>query len=442
MLRLLACPSCRIGFDAVIHAGEVERIDFGFLRCPRCAVVVPVLDGFVMFTEPLLHEGLATPSALRAMALRLFGDEPGFRAYQRDKRQRGVIESYAAFAPFNESTRSIEPILPLAVASMREGDVILDTWCRTGYSGEWLAGRFPRQRVVSLWEGNSSVLGYRGFRHLLGSGQRANNLDIVFCTLEKPLPFRDGAFGLVHAYDSLHRYGLSPFAGECLRVARDDAAILFPHLHLSNSEPEPFFERGCHQYHGRDYRAWLDQVAGNGQRRGWVMDEARVFNGPDVAELIDEPDTTHYNGMVVILPEPLAGQASRFVGTGGFPDPDTLDAVVITALDPSRSLAAAGVPRVPATIREAVGRVFLAPDGGVDIAATGESTDPVQAGNDASYLTDVIDKATSLNLGFVKIRLFSPVKVRPEGAQVKGDLHLTQAEIDRLLTIADTVMPR
>jgi len=174
--------------------------------------------------------------------------------------------------------------------------------------------------------------------------------------------------------------------------------------------------------------AWIDGAAVESARIT-VRRQTRVVS-------IIEPS------FLVILPEPLAGQASRFVGTGGFPDPDTLDAVVITALDPSRSLAAAGVPRVPATIREAVGRVFLAPDGGVDIAATGESTDPVQAGNDASYLTDVIDKATSLNLGFVKIRLFSPVKVRPEGAQVKGDLHLTQAEIDRLLTIADTVMPR
>ncbi|WP_170228830.1 hypothetical protein [Polyangium fumosum] len=31
---------------------------------------------------------------------------------------------------------------------------------------------------------------------------------------------------------------------------------------------------------------------------------------------------------------------------------------------------------------------------------------------------------------------------RAEGAQGKSDLHLTQAEIDRLLTLADTLMPR
>lgn len=301
---MFACASCRVGFDLVVHDETDVGVLRGFLRCPRCAIVVPVLDGLVMFTEVLLHEGQATAAALAAMAFRLFGSDASFTDYRREKMQRGVMESYAAFAPFNESMRSVEPLLPHAAATLRDRDAILDTWCRTGYSGEWLAGRFPRQQVVSLWEGNSSVLGYRGFRHLLGPGRRAGNLDIVFCDLDKPLPFRDGAFGLVHAYDSLHRYDLTPFAGECLRVARADAAILFPHLHLSNSEPQPFFERGCQQRHGRDYRAWLDRVTAVGERRGWVFSEAALFNGPELAALIDDYDTTHYNGMVAILPQP------------------------------------------------------------------------------------------------------------------------------------------
>ena len=303
LLDVLACPSCRIGFELTAHAGGDEEVASGFLRCPRCAIVVPILDGFVLFTETLLHAGQATPAALVDMASRLFGSAAAFDAYRRDKRQRGVLESYAAFAPFNESTRTLEPILPHATHCLRPADRILDAWCRTGWSGEWLAARFPAQRVVSLWEGNSSVLGYRGFRHLLGEGQHARNLDIVFCSLEKPLPFRDASFALVHAYDALHRYDLSPFGGECLRVARDDAAIVFPHLHLSNSEPEPFFERGCHQHHGRDYRAWLDLVVHGERRRGWVLGEPTVFNGPDVAALADDPDTVHYNGIVAILPE-------------------------------------------------------------------------------------------------------------------------------------------
>ncbi len=304
LLDLLVCPSCRVSFDATVHIEVDGRVELGFLQCPRCAIVTPVLDGLVMFSEPLLHAGLASAPLLAEMALCLFGTESGFRAYRRDKRERGLIESYAAFAPFNESTRAIAPILPHAGTVLSVGDAILDTWNRTGYSGEWLAGRFPRQHVVSLWEGNSSVLGYRGFRHLLGSQQRAGNLDIVFCNLDKPLPFCDKAFGLIHAYDSLHRYGLYPFAGECLRVAREDAAILFPHLHLSNSQPEPYFERGCEQRHGHDYRAWLDQVTTNGKRRGWVFSEAALFNGPELAELTDDPDTMHYNGMAAILPNP------------------------------------------------------------------------------------------------------------------------------------------
>ena len=316
LLDILACPSCRVGYELTAHLETGDGIALGFLRCPRCAIVIPVLDGLVLFTEPLLHAGLATAAALADMALQLFGNAAAFDDYRRDKLRRGVLESYAAFAPFNESTRVIEPILPHAVGTLREDDWILDTWCRSGWSGEWLAGRFPRQRVLSIWEGNSSVLGYRGFRHLLGPGQRAGNLDIVFCDLGKPLPFREAAFGMVHAYDSLHRYGLVPFAGECLRVARADAAVVFPHLHLSNSEPEPFFERGCRQLHGRDYRAWLDRITAGGRRCGWVLSEAAVFNGPDIAELVDEPDTEHYNGMVAILPQSPPPPTAMACGRG------------------------------------------------------------------------------------------------------------------------------
>ena len=301
LLELFVCPDCRVGFECVAHARTDETIESGFLRCPRCALTIPVLDGLVLFTEPLRDPDEATAPALAARASRLFGSVAEFDNYCRDKQRRGVIESYAAFAPFNESSRVIDSVLPHALGGLRDGDAILDLWCRTGWSGEWLAGRFPRQRVVSVWEGNRSVLGYRGFRHLLGSAQRAANLDIVFCDLGKPLPFRDGAFGMVHAHDCLHRYGLDPFAGECLRVARADAAVVFPHVHLSNSEPEPFFERGGVHLHGREYRAWLDRIALNG-RHGYVLSEAALFDGPDVAELIDDPDTSHYNGFIAILP--------------------------------------------------------------------------------------------------------------------------------------------
>lgn len=315
LLDVLACPSCGEAYEASSHRQSGQHLLQGYLSCSSCAVVVPVLEGFVFFTEPLLHAGLASPEHLQALAHKFFGIATEFWSYARQRRQRGALEPYAAFQPFNESSRAVEPLLPHAAAHLQSGDFILDTWCRTGWSGAWLAGLFPQQRVVSLWEGNSSVLGYKGFRHLLSS-ERADNLNVIFTHPEKPLPFRRDAFALLHGLDSLHRYGLYPFAGECLRVTCDDGALLFPHLHLSNSEPEPFFQRGCQQWHGRDYRAWLDRVTQGSGRRGYVFSEITLFTGPAIAELCDESDTTHYNGAVAILPaasvpQPLPAPASN-----------------------------------------------------------------------------------------------------------------------------------
>jgi hypothetical protein len=145
---------------------------------------------------------------------------------------------------------------------------------------------------------------------------------------------------------------------------------------------------------------------------------------------------------LAVLPEGIASQASRFVGTGGFVDPVGPDIVVATALDPSRSLAAARVPPIPPTIRSTEAHVWLAGDSGLDINAVGESTDPTQAGADASALTKAIDDATSINLGIVKVRMFQQVGFHPEGQQVKSHVHLTPTEIDRLLVLAETFIPR
>ena len=177
----------------------------------------------VLFTEPLLHSGQASAPALADMAARLFGSAAAFDEYRRDKQRRGVLESYAAFAPFNESTRAVEPILPHVVGQLHDADWILDTWCRTGWSGEWLAGRSQRNAWFRSGKATAAcwVIADSGTRWVrICHGPRR------FLRPGKPLPFRDAAFGLVHAYDSLHRYGLYPFASECLRVARDDAAAV------------------------------------------------------------------------------------------------------------------------------------------------------------------------------------------------------------------------
>jgi uncharacterized protein YbaR (Trm112 family) len=291
-LALLACPSCRRGYvtDGVDARGN------GALTCPGCGVQVPILAGFPLFGEA----ALTLPSDLHSLERRLFGDLDAYEAYARDKAARGTLESYAAFHPFNEATRALEPALVLFDAHLKPEDVVLDLWCRTGWSGEHLAARYPDNRVVSVWEGDNSVLGYRGFRRWLGEGRRAPNLDVVFTDPRLPLPFADEAFAAIHAPDCLHRYPLIPFAGECLRVARQDAVLLFPHVHLANAEPVPWFDRGGTIRPGTDYRAWIDRLEGRGGR---VLSEAGLFDGGAVAPFADTPDTPHYNGFVIVAPD-------------------------------------------------------------------------------------------------------------------------------------------
>jgi hypothetical protein len=86
--------------------------------------------------------------------------------------------------------------------------------------------------------------------------------------------------------------------------------------------------------------------------------------------------------------------------------------------------------------------VWLASDGGLDVSAVGESTDPAQAIADASALSKSIDNATSINLGILRVRLFQQIVFHPEGQQVKSHVHLTPSEIDRLATLAEALIPR
>lgn len=302
-LEQLACPHCRRPWRLWSVREDEHGIGLGQLLCGGCGIGVPILDGFACFTEAEIGASAATESALAERAEALFGSPAEFEALWQQRERHRALEIYAAFHPFNESGRALEPLLPWVEPLLRPGDAILDLWCRTGWSAEWLAGRFPAQRVIALWEGNRSVLGYRGFRHLLGAGERAANLDVLFVHPEQPLPFRDGAFALVHGHDALHRFRPLPFAAEALRVSDARGAIAFPHLHLLNSEPEPYFDRGCRQLHGRDYRAWLDRIEDGGARRGYVFGEASLFRGGSPAALEDDHDTGDHNGLVLILPD-------------------------------------------------------------------------------------------------------------------------------------------
>ena len=300
LARRITCKSCKVSLEPIVLDGPPGFIAYGVLACKRCATGMPVLNGFLHADHSVLAGQHLTLKSLKDLETNLV---PRLAHFQETLQILGkrAYDRYAAFQPFNESTRALYPLLKHIRQHLRPGDLILDTWCRTGFTGALLAGLFPEQHIVSLWEGNLGVLGYTGFHHWLSTDVRAANWDIVFTHPGNGLPFADASFALVHALDSLHRYPFSPFLSDCVRTATAQGALVFPHVHLSNSEPEPFFERGGVQLHGERYRHYFEHLLTADSRRAFVLSERDLFELDRPTPLCDQAQTSHYNGFIAIL---------------------------------------------------------------------------------------------------------------------------------------------
>ncbi|EYF00649.1 Hypothetical protein CAP_0402 [Chondromyces apiculatus DSM 436] len=145
---------------------------------------------------------------------------------------------------------------------------------------------------------------------------------------------------------------------------------------------------------------------------------------------------------LVVLPESKAKLAKRFVGTGGFPDPEGPEAAVATALEPAKTLRMQYVPRVPETVRSLSLDVVLDKSGAVDLLFDGPSESPEQARSDAAELTEGVDRATSYKVAILKIRLFDPIVFTAEADRVKAKRRLTPKEIDQLFGLLSALTPR
>lgn len=117
----------------------------------------------------------------------------------------------------------------------------------------------------------------------------------VFAHNRARWPWSDGYFAAVFAPDVLHRFAPAPLLEEARRVTRQGGLILFPHTHLSNSEPEPFFERGGRHRHGREYAPWCA-----------VYSEKELFHHSlgCLEKVEPNPDTDDYNAVVALSDGP------------------------------------------------------------------------------------------------------------------------------------------
>lgn len=189
-------------------------------------------------------------------------------------------------------------------------------------------------------------------------------------------------------------------------------------------------------------KAALDAMIAKSEPPGeWLADAAvptarvTVRGVPRVIAMV-EPS------FIASLPASLAREAARFAGTGGFPDPKGTEAAIATAIEPSRSLKAGNAVRIPQTIRNARATVTLRSDGGADVAVDAQSESETQATTDAAELTSEVDRATSIKIAIVRIRLFDPIKFRAEADRVKADVHLSSGDVDKLFTLLSTFLPR
>lgn len=315
------------------HGLEATVLEPSSLQQPQVSIIhnqdytkaFPLIGDIAFFNESDFYSEKILRDKTKQLLANTAETVDAYEQFVRQKGRRPNYDIYACFQPFNEAFKALYPFLPSLKKRLKPGDLILNLWDRTGWNAALLAGLFPEQKVISIWEGDKDVLGYKGFYFWYQNREEAQGFEVAFANLEKPLPFADDSVALVVGLDTFHRFDQSLMLSEMLRITTDDAAIVFPHVHLSNNEPDPWFERGCRQLHGTDYDRFFQRMLKTTERVGMVFPEPEMFALNELSELgvapfKSQPNSHHYNSCIAILPkywvEEEQLQAFRFKDLG------------------------------------------------------------------------------------------------------------------------------
>ena len=243
---------------------------------------------------------------LASFVAQLCGDRMKYKQFLRQKSRYPAYDIYACFQPFNEAFKALFPFVQYIKEHLNKGDSILNLWDRSGWTASMLSGWFPQQHIITIWEGDKDILGYRGFDYWM-SLERRDNHSVIFADFERPLPLENNSVSAIVGMDVLHRFNQPEFLSEINRIAKPEAPVIFPHVHLTNNMPEPFFDRGCIQLHGNDYQHFFDEVAAITKRTGYVLSEPATFMWNETTEdiekkLVSEPGNNDYNACIAWLP--------------------------------------------------------------------------------------------------------------------------------------------
>lgn len=143
--------------------------------------------------------------------------------------------------------------------------------------------------------------------------------------------------------------------------------------------------------------------------------------------------------LLVAVPPRTPG-VERFARSAGLPLPVKGEGGSGWALEPHALLANPHV-RLPETLSRADAWAFPTPGGGVRAELRARSSSPEQAEADARRLTGSLDRATSVKLGPLTVRVFQTPVFRAEGDEVVGETQLSRSQLEQLLVLAQGSMP-
>lgn len=293
-----------------IELNEYRLFSWKSMKSPY---VFPATERLFFFNEAdiFLHEQLTEKFISLEKTL---NNTSAYEMFLQQKGRRPVYDIYACFQPFNEATKALYPFLKKLKKQVKKGDKILNLWDRSGWMTSLLAGFFPEQHIITTWEGNKDVLGYKGFEFWT---KGLNNISVLFCDLNSALPIEDNSIAFSVGMDVFHRFHQANLLEELIRIVDKKGAIIFPHVHLSNAEPKPFFERGGKQIHGLAYNEVFDNFSKHSDWKTYIFSEPELFYANDVLAsenipLESNPNTTDYNALIALLPKSWKNPLSAF----------------------------------------------------------------------------------------------------------------------------------
>jgi acyl-coenzyme A synthetase/AMP-(fatty) acid ligase len=287
-----------------LHNLHTPMEPFNTIYNPKQLEFIPTVGNLVFYNESDIFPNEHLIEKQKKLASTIVAEEE-YKQFLKQKGRRPNYDIYACFQPFNESFKAVFPFLKELKRTVKGGEIILSLWDRTGWQTNLLAGLFPEQHIIATWEGNKDVLGYKGFHFWM---KDQPNISVLFCDLDKPLPLKNNSIAFSCGYDTFHNFDQTLLLNELFRVVKDDGAVLFPHVHLTNSEPDPFFERGCKQRHGTAYQTSFDHLSKNSTWQGFVFSEPELFVANDIdrstdIKLVTNPNSSDYNGLIALLPK-------------------------------------------------------------------------------------------------------------------------------------------